>query len=741
MKTIKRFLAGLLALSMLASLGGCKDSGEAAKNTSDKAGGYAEETIELSENMGRLSEMISCTGQISCVDLLEGKVYLMDKAEKQFTEDDSAMAAKLGGLGFLSDATCGPNGDCFAAYTKSDDPDELYSYIDRDGSELPVKLSSPEDAILSAEFSEDGRLFIRTFDRVYELNTASGALKEIMSAGFFPAAFDIVGDRIIAVDDNDVLIYNYKTEAAEQAPDVLVDFFRSRIDKGNSHRSQFDMCSGEDGSMYILCREGIFRYGNNANQVEQIVDGVITSIGEPSYYPNGIVLDGEGGMLVGFEEGAVRRYYYDPELEVKTDLSLKIYSLEENDTMTQAVSAFSAEYKNIKLDYQVGMKEGITYGDAMRDLTTQILSGNAPDVIMLDGLDIDSLIEKNMLMDISEQEKGWGKNDQLLDNIVRWNSDGDRLYSVACKFRIPAIAADEDVLKDIHSYSDIADYVERTRESDKMGEYSIIYMPNPIWTIKNALIYTAQDVITDSGLDRDELIEMYEDCSKVYQNDDPPIEEFFSPYIGSIGDFDFDREPYELAPRFTNVMYKPKAIAVGCFNRFDSDYNLATSLDENDHETNVDVRFGLNEDSRVFIPTCNLAVTEASEQKEAALKFLAFALDEQQQKKPENKDGFSVNKAALKHFYSQYTDPDTYVGIGSSDDNGKQLYNISVYWVDAEESKEFDDYINALDTPLVISSEITDIIVSAGERYLDGVITAEQAADEAIAKIDLKMKE
>ena len=50
-------------------------------------------------------------------------------------------------------------------------------------------------------------------------------------------------------------------------------------------------------------------------------------------------------------------------------------------------------------------ENGLTAEDAIKALNTEIMAGNGPDVIMLDGLPIESYLAKGMLADLSENLK------------------------------------------------------------------------------------------------------------------------------------------------------------------------------------------------------------------------------------------------------------------------------------------------------------------------------------------------
>lgn len=97
------------------------------------------------------------------------------------------------------------------------------------------------------------------------------------------------------------------------------------------------------------------------------------------------------------------RYEYDPDRTVENTLT--VFSLENDDTVRQAINAWNAKHPETKIEYTVGMENaeqsGITEEDVVRQLNTQMLAGTSPDILILDGLSADSMIEQGMLQDLS----------------------------------------------------------------------------------------------------------------------------------------------------------------------------------------------------------------------------------------------------------------------------------------------------------------------------------------------------
>ena len=118
------------------------------------------------------------------------------------------------------------------------------------------------------------------------------------------------------------------------------------------------------------------------------------------------------------------------------------------------------------IEYQVGMVEGgVTREDALKKLNRQLLSGSGPDVIMLDGINIDTYAEKGVLMDLSDIVKEIDQTDGLYTNLIEHIQTDDKMYAVPAKFFIPVLFGDETYVGSADDYQSIAAMAEQAREA------------------------------------------------------------------------------------------------------------------------------------------------------------------------------------------------------------------------------------------------------------------------------------
>lgn len=377
----------------------------------------------------------------------------------------------------------------------------------------------------------------------------------------------------------------------------------------------------------------------------------------------------------------------------------------------------------------------MTIDDAIKNLTTEILSDNAPDVIMLDGLDIDNLCENNVLLDLSEYENIWNPNNNLLDNVAKWN-EKDGLYSVACKFRIPAVAANKETLENLNSFTELADQSEFWRKKYN-DEHPFIYFEKPETVIRLGLMYCGTSILDENNLDRNALESFFDNCSRLYNNDQHSV--YYRGY-SSESNYPNVNDENLFAMRLGCCFGTEHAIAVGTINTFMLDLNIAESIENSQNKYDVDYKFGITDEIRSFVPNCNLAIVQSDSNKTDAINFIALALNTNIQKINLN-DGFPVNTETLNWFYEKNKNINDTVSYATCDAQNNTIETFIVEWMDDDEASEFDSYIKSLDEPIIIDNITRSIIEDIGNRCINGDITPGEAADEVIKKIKLKGKE
>lgn len=726
----KKLIAFIMAVTTAIFLEGCKEKTEQKPVT--YTGRYVEEEVPVPSDAFPVGEMFFYENNIAFTDNYCEYIYIYDKSNNSFTKKPFPDIYSLGKNIVDSSNAVSKSGDCFIAYYDIEQNNNLkYAYIENGKEWEKISLNIQAETL---EFSQDERLFCNSLDgKVYEIDIASESAKPLFSTENSLTAFDVVNDYIIAVDSSDIYFYDYKKEELIDTPAVFSDFIKEQNPSGWGYL--FDFCGGEDNSIYIVSEKGLYRYIIGGNMIEQLIDGYYCRLSNPLYSMSSVICDDDGSFWISYREGAIMRYHYDGDAVNKTVSALKIYSLTENATLSQIISEYKAQNPEVKVIQETVMSDGVTYDDALKNLTTAIFSDNAPDIIMLDGLDIDNYIEKNILLDLTGCESQWNPDNALLDNVAKWNNKGG-LYSIACKFELPVLLGWENDLAEITDFSDFANIVRRKNGTNE-GRITNLYTPEEV--LDTGLRFMWNRIFVDDTINNDALMTLFNDCVNIYNADGA------------------DCSSYEIAEHLeicewaestitsrwqafagyngANINEGLLKISIGKTAGFRFDMDMITSYDSLNQD--LDYTLGLSTNKTIYTPTCNLGICTKGQNQDEAKQFLSIAISEQIQN-VELYDGFPVNKNSLDYFYSRNSDDKEAIGVGLENDN---TVTVVMQPMNKDEVNEFTEVINSLDTPIYIDTMTKQIIIDVGTQCLEGHLTTEEAVTEITRQLDLRMKE
>jgi ABC-type glycerol-3-phosphate transport system substrate-binding protein len=128
-----------------------------------------------------------------------------------------------------------------------------------------------------------------------------------------------------------------------------------------------------------------------------------------------------------------------------------------------------------------------------------------------------------------------------------------------------------------------------------------------------------------------------------------------------------------------------------------------------------------------------VGINSASSQKELAKEFIQLLFSTEIQKL-DLTDGFPVNQAAMDEWIQ--TNKENY---GFTVGDGETMVQAS--YPDQKSRKSIYESICAAEKPMVNDITMIDMILDEAEKYLRGDITAEQAANNAVASINLYLSE
>lgn len=288
-----------------------------------------------------------------------------------------------------------------------------------------------------------------------------------------------------------------------------------------------------DGNLYGLRGNSVYVRTENGTVWEQILDAenaprmqvasAVTAV--RALASDCLVVDTWVSLSVRHGAGTrsqLLRYDYDPDLVRPQTRTLTVYSLEENPTVRQTVSQCMLEHPELEVRYEVGMQEGLEKEDAIKQLNTRLLAGEAPDVLILDGLPVDSMVEQGLLADLSSLVD----TDGLYPAARAGERDG-KLWYVAGRMKLPLLlGAGYEPPESLDQLAQAVESGPQLHTQSTLSDRAVLGQPPE--EIAAVLLPGMRDTLLHSGqIDRAALEEFYTLVGRLCSAAGPEIYEQF----------------------------------------------------------------------------------------------------------------------------------------------------------------------------------------------------------------------
>ncbi len=568
--------------------------------------------------------------------------------------------------------------------------------------------------ILALAPLDDGRIAVQDMDGSVLLLDAEGNLADELGAGAYNGGIAAYGNKVAVLAPSGKAVRVYDLTSGESV-DWDID-----IPEDSASKMEFS----DDGTLYLACPSGLYSHTPDGTIWEIFVDGDTTNLGIPSFYISYLaVIRGEKDVIyVADYEDGLYRYAYDPEAAQIASMELDVFSLVENDMVRHAMVAFNRQRSDVKVKYTVAsdLAGGGTNADYIKALNTGLLAGDGPDVIILDGLPLDSYIEKGVLADIGEVVSS---ADAMLPNIRQAYEENGVLYAIPLGIRLPVAITKGDV-NAFASLSALADTAEATTGADVLS--SIAYSYETLSTM---------------------LLENYGDA--LYSGDD--VKAFLqgakriSDSIGSteaLGeglDLSFQISEDELHEMLLADQFFPQIYAYVLGKAQSTIFDIG-GLDDSAcmAGTSVAEQYGgsLCGIGGRFMAVGLAGVNKASGELETAKDFLRMLLSlEIQGTQSYRSRCFPVNQEALA---ASFANANLNISVGYHVDDEHEVYG---EWPSAPMRAQIMRMIEQADTPMTDNAELKGMLLPAIVSYLDGSRTLDEAAEVVTSVLSTYLSE
>ena len=795
-KTLALFLSAALLFA------GCGKTGGEQESVGDMAGG-GDTTMgrSVEEEIGRPEEMERNGG---IVRLADGTLQIFDFNQGPFVSQDEGKTwtkkyddwSGMVGEGYFMNAAAAKDGSLFLVYStydavsseegeeasqeevsdaeRSEQPDTEptetedtevqveesdmftidchYMFVSPEGETREIMLPFDMDnyeLITNCWYTPDGRLLASQGGAIYEINQEDGSLTVLFETDGDADTACFSDTQMVAFTNTKAYRFDLvKGELMEQ--DEELDKFISGLtnngEKGvywTSGNYSFLVAMDKDNTLYLACQDGLYQC-TAGESPKQLLQGTLCSMGDPSNGKYGMLVEDGPVFLVLFSSG-LSRFTYDETMPATPDKELKVYSLKKDQTLQQAVSAYQKAHQDVFVKYEVGMsgENGLTAEDAIKALNTEIMAGNGPDVIMLDGLPIESYLAKGMLADLSENLKAVEEKEEFFDNITRVYEEDGKIYAIPTRFRIPLLMGNEEFVSNIQDLSSLSAVMEEMREKNPEGSILSAYTPEIL--LKMLAIASEPTWSKEDGNLQEETVkEFLTQAKKIYDNEisgisDSEKEEFLNSVRGSDDSSGTAEETaLDISWSILNFLTKSQAqLAIGASQQVSLDFTNVISVPRVKPEV-VYKPLSLQAEN-VFQAESIVGVSAKAAEPEMAREFVEMLLSYNvmsMQQEP-----YPVNAASFDSLFDTDMEGDGAFGsMGISKDDGS-VATLDLYWPNEEEQKGLEQMVRSLKTPYLPGSPIEQAVLEAGVSVLEGNMSVDEGVAQIKQKIQLYLSE
>lgn len=736
---LKKISALLIVINIiLLFFGGCNKNTEELignSNITEITGAYIEGTLGNIDGMDNVYGM----AQINKHYIIIGSdttrkfpflIYTSEDSGQNWNQEDVNWINKSDTFGegtFIYSADINAEGEIIIVYDNMDAEGNILEknviYIDKNHKEKVITSYSNETVYVEVCFGNNSNLFINTGNEIieYDLSGEKKVVYDVSDAIDFlekeEELFVLTSDALYVYDEvkGEMIVQDkslcepLKEELKEACSEKYRTIGRSK-----------NIIYIKENIVYLMLPSGIYKHVLGGELIEHVVNAEGKNFSEIEAFMVTFLVNEEESFYIIYvntnNQNQVEyiNLVYSESVEVKEKIKLKVYALEDNDYLKNIIKSYENSHENIEIQLEIGMDadSNISASDAISALNTEMMAGEGPDILIMDGLDIESYKENDMLENISDVYSNINNEYNCLDNVISVYKTRDDVYAIPSRFSVPIIFTQKDVLNKINNFHDIAVFI-NSCEDRKEGNDLSIYKTNDLYKVLYPAM--ASDIFDADG-------EYHEDKMKEFLIGSKEIWQAIMNHTSENDLNNRDRLNNKKYFNPTDLLFNQTDITIGSINYYGMIHDIITGMYYLD---NCNYDLFSNNECRAFIPQNIVSISALSDNKEEAKEFIKDIFDVQSQSiELYSDEGIAVNIDALEKSRENRTKETISY---SSQDSTDTYYDVKI--ITDDEFNTFIDLFRSLEKPVYTDKVITDIICSNMEAYFNDEITIDDAMD------------
>ena len=758
-KILKKVVAATMTLCIGISLCGCSGSKETQDKNYDIKHGDEQYFVmnHYQISGGNLLDMAYVNGEAVILSNDNGSLkYLTGSADSDIWDEniiDDIDESK--DKAYVSAACVDTDGTVYSAvYSYKMENNEIVdgsTEIRRYDAAGAQNLSGKYNVVLEGIDKEiKGISHVKDGDSYYLLTT--DGLSKFDSNGKLIAQYDESNSRDFVVTDKVYLLADQKMVELDSELNVisessgLYDSLKEDIDetvaKEDSTYSNGKkiLKADSENNLYILTDRALYKMSSEGEGITVILD-------DTEGYENStntilqFVLCGDRYITIDSGHNVSVYAVNDGTVKVVEKQEITLWSLRYATFVEQAVDIFNSMSNNINVKYEYGVSDdnGVTIKDAVNALNTELLAGKGPDVILTDGLNINSYIDNGAFLDLAELETEIQKKySNCLNKVMDTYRVGDKVYAIPARMTFQAVIEPDDISGSLNYISDFQDYIDNS-EVPKVGNDLGIYD----WTILFEDFYPQylNDFIRDEKFDPETFKTFLEELHTLWKTlESRTSQESFDKWESD--KIEWEGRERQFSWRFVPLVdyeYSGQSIAVGTIEYTEtikSAYGYRIYKEDETHYIKDDHTFRalVHNGNTLYTPIETFAINSNTEKADAAKTFIMKQFDKELQflyvGDPYYTMGLPVNLDDWEYEEYVLTEGGKYVS-GTPGFYAGYVAGYDSMLEDDDLIKCF-EILKGLDTPVNDDIQVRNII----EEGIDDYMNDKKSLDDTVKDID-----
>lgn len=788
-KVLGMSLASVISISILTGCAGGKgeSSGEGAKSTNTSAmGRFLEEEMKLPEGMSKIINMNTLADggvrMLAADDQNKSVIWDSKDGVSTWTKVSSLPEEVEKKQSQIIASAVSSSGEMVITVMSSSDTGEAstdYWITDQNGTAAELKLELPklsgqnvrtgessangesgangesaadgymsfENAVSKFSYTDDGSLLGLDFENnIHVIDPNTGEITKSFSSVVkdgYVISFEAVGKILIVVTDTEVQLYNLDT-GKQMEKDAALD---EQLLKGKDETDLMKMLGGageafkftkgkDDKSVFFCTNGGLYSHTIGGNLVEQVINGALTSMGNPKFSFISLAALEDGSFLAAGAEGydtyKLFHYTYSKDTPSTPSKEVKVYSLEDNAQIRQAIAFFQKENPDIFVTMEVGTagNDAVTVSDALRTLNTNIMSGKGPDILVLDGMPLQSYLEKGLLTDLTEITNKVENAEGLVQSIKNTYAEEDKIQAIPTRFKMPLLQGRKGDIENINDLSTMVEQIGKLKKENP--DKGMLGNAEPGDLVEKLYASNSPAWLKEDGtLNEDALKDFYTQLKQIYDSDAHTDAEENAMVVGEDGKSSF----YSINGGIGKLVGEENLLNVGLLSDFNQ-YVQVVSANQAMGDGAVKLLNG--QTANAFVPMATIGISSKCADIKTAGTFVEFLLSKEAQNINQG-GGLPVNKAAFDEGIKTGSEGllETVPYLTASGENKE----FKVEQLSESDRKELNDMVESLTTPAVVDDVIKESIKEQAEQFVKGSITSDEAVKNVMQKINLYLAE